>query len=91
MRPRYTGSYKRPKLPILYVNLDESETEGITLSFYVRGEGAGTWAMNQQSILGTNWESDGFDFAYAMVGWAPANWRRRIRREGYKNRLQRGR
>jgi len=87
MRPRYTGSYKRPKLPVLYYDLDKSQTEGLALSFYVRGQGAGAWGKHQQSILGTHWESSDPDFAYAIVGWVPADWRRRLRQEGYKNRL----
>lgn len=90
LRPVYVGSYRRPKIPILYYDIDESETE-LALSFHVRGRGAGAWAENQQSILGQRWDIPEPDFAYAIVGWVPADWRKRLRREGYKNRLVRGR
>jgi hypothetical protein len=86
MRPTYTGSYARPKLPVIYFG--ENHEDG-SLTFYVRGKGAGTWAKGQDGILGESWDVMGPDFASARViarrGFTEV---KEAKLEGYRNKFR---
>lgn len=62
---------------------EKEDGDGETMiHVYVNGPGAGLWAKNQQSIMGTHWEEPerGGDFAYAMFPAEP-NWQKEVRKE----------
>lgn len=93
LRPRYTGSYVRPKLPILYFEefeapYDDEDQDPVEVRFYVRGPEAVAWVQDRVDILGEEWEVEEPDFAFARIIDPGKDWRRQLRDEGYRNRLE---
>lgn len=91
LRPRYTGSYRRPKLPLMYFweqDAPDADIDPVQVWFYVRGPGAGAWARERGDILGERWDVPHDDFAAARVDGPGPDWRREIRAEGYRNKLR---
>jgi hypothetical protein len=49
-------------------NMDQAEDAVVA---FVDGPGATAWAKDDQTISGSRWESDGPDFAYAILSDHP--------------------
>lgn len=53
------------------VSLDNMDQDEDSVVAMVQGPGASAWAKDDQSIAGSRWESDGPDFAYAILSDHP--------------------
>jgi hypothetical protein len=49
------------------IYLDNLDHDDGMVTVHAQGPGAAAWAKNDQSIMGSNWETDGPDFAYAII------------------------
>ena len=56
----------------LVLSLDNLDKEDGTVLVVISGEGAADFANMDQTIMGSNWETDGDDLAYAIIDDHPA-------------------
>jgi len=63
-------SSNRVDKPTLF--LDNLDTDDYTVLVTISGEGAADFANMDQTIMGSNWETDGDDLAYAIIDDHPA-------------------
>ena len=92
MKPSFTGSYKRPKLPIIYwYQTEENEEELGKTILLVRGAGSAAWAK-EHSLYNEDWQiwrnNAGQPVGAVLTLDGTDEWRKDARAQGLRNKTR---